>query len=136
MGEGRSGAFGRGGLELEGIVSKRVDGRYQSGRNDLWRRSTCRHRETFVAVGWAAKAGRFDGIYLGREERGKLRYAGKLERGFTDADKKRILQMFERLKSKEQPITAPCKFPKANWVKPRVLVDAGVSCPDGRDLMD
>jgi len=87
-------------------------------------RSHCRLRETFVAVGWAQKAGKFDGLYLGRQERGRLVYAGKLERGFTDDDKKRILAMFERLKTKTQPITAPRTFPKAQWVTPRVLVDA------------
>jgi bifunctional non-homologous end joining protein LigD len=118
-----------------GILSKRLDGKYHSGRTALWRKSTCRHWETFVAVGWAEKAGKFDGIYLGREDQGILVYAGKLERGFTDADKKRILQMFERLKSKAQPITAPRKFPKANWVKPKVLVDAEYRAKTGEGLL-
>jgi bifunctional non-homologous end joining protein LigD len=36
-------------LELEGIVCKRKDGRYRSGRNDTWVKVTCRHRETFCA---------------------------------------------------------------------------------------
>ncbi|MEN3377474.1 MAG: bifunctional non-ous end joining protein LigD [Hyphomicrobiales bacterium] len=112
------------GMELEGIVSKRVDGTYQSGRTHLWRKSTCRQRETFHVVGWAQKAGKFDGLYLGRKERSKLVYAGKLERGFTDADKKRILEQLERLKTKKRPIDAPRKFPKATWVKPKVMVEA------------
>src|SRR5689334_6154982 len=32
-------------LELEGIVSKRVDTAYHSGRTDVWTKVTCRHRE-------------------------------------------------------------------------------------------
>jgi bifunctional non-homologous end joining protein LigD len=36
-------------LELEGIVCRRKDGRYRSGRNDTWVKVTCRHRETFCA---------------------------------------------------------------------------------------
>ncbi len=40
-------------LELEGIVSKRKDGRYRSGRNDAWIKLTCRHRDTFLVAGLA-----------------------------------------------------------------------------------
>ena len=77
-------------LELEGIVSKRADGKYESGRTSLWMKTTCRHRETFVVAGIAQKQGKFDGLYLGRRERGQLVYAGKLERGFNEMEKIRI----------------------------------------------
>jgi bifunctional non-homologous end joining protein LigD len=123
------------GMELEGIVSKRVDGTYQSGRTHLWHKSTCKQRDTFHVVGWARKAGKFNGLYLGRKERSKLVYAGKLERGFTDADKKHILAQLERLKTKQQPIDAPRKFPKAQWVKPRVMVDAEYRAKTGQGLL-
>jgi bifunctional non-homologous end joining protein LigD len=68
-------------LELEGIVSKRVDGLYRSGRTDSWVKVTCRHRDTFAIAGWAVRNGRFDGLYLARPRDGELVYAGKLERG-------------------------------------------------------
>ena len=122
-------------LELEGIVSKRADGTYQSGRTNVWTKTTCRLRDTCVVAGWAKKAGRFDGLYLGRRDRGRLVYAGKLERGFTEDDKRRILAMFERFKSKTAPIDAPRKFPKAQWVKPRVLVDAEFRGKTGEGLL-
>src|ERR1700683_4707375 len=77
-------------LGLEGIVSKRTDARYQSGRSSAWLKSTCRHRETFAVVGWAEKNRKFDGIYLGRSRKGELVYAGKLERGFSEEDKRGI----------------------------------------------
>jgi len=70
-------------LELEGVVSKAVDGKYESGRTLHWTKTTCRHRETFVLAGIAEKRGKFDGIYLGKKEGRSLVYAGKLERGFT-----------------------------------------------------
>jgi bifunctional non-homologous end joining protein LigD len=103
----------------QGIVSKRVDGTYQSGRTHLWRKSTCKQRDTFHVVGWAQKAGRFDRLHLGRKECSKIIYAGKLERGFTEADRKRILEQHEKLKIKKQLIVAPRKFPKATWSSPR-----------------
>jgi bifunctional non-homologous end joining protein LigD len=71
-------------LELEGVVSKLKDGRYRSGRNDDWVKATCRHRDTFAIAGWAEKQGKFDGLYLARNEEGELTYAGKLERGFSE----------------------------------------------------
>jgi hypothetical protein len=39
-------------MELEGIVSKRQDAPYRSGRAN-WTKVTCRHRETFVIAGLA-----------------------------------------------------------------------------------
>ena len=122
-------------LELEGVVSKRVDGLYQSGRTNYWAKTTCRMRETFVVAGVAKKAGKFDGIYLGKRERGRLVYAGKLERGFSEQDKMRILLLHDRLKSKTQPIDAPRRFPKANWMQPRVLIDAEFRGKTGEGLL-
>src|SRR5215207_3248257 len=105
-------------LELEGIVSKRVDGRYRSGRNDSWFKATCRHRDTFAIVGWAEKNGKFDGIYLGRNDEGEFAYGGKVEHGFSEEDKKNLLARLQPLKAKKQPIAAPRSFPKARWVRP------------------
>jgi ATP-dependent DNA ligase len=99
-------------MELEGIVSKRVDGKYQSGRTDTWIKTTCRHRDTFAVVGIAQKAGKFDGIYLGKREGRKLVYAGKLERGFTDEDKRRILELHDRLKTRAQPNRGTAQIPQ------------------------
>jgi bifunctional non-homologous end joining protein LigD len=110
-------------IELEGIVSKRVDGRYRSGRQDSWFKATCRHRDTFAVVGWAEKNGKFDGIYLGRNDEGELAYGGKVERGFSEDDKKNLLARLQRLTIKKPPIAAPRSFPKARWVRPAVLVD-------------
>jgi bifunctional non-homologous end joining protein LigD len=122
-------------MELEGVVSKRVDGKYQSGRTNVWMKTTCRLRDTFVLAGVARKAGKFDGIYLGRREGRRLIYAGKLERGFNEQDKARILLMAEKLKAKKQPVEAPRRFPKAQWVQPRVLVDAEFRGKTGEGLL-
>jgi bifunctional non-homologous end joining protein LigD len=111
-------------LGFEGVVAKLVTSKYHSGRTADWVKTTCRHRDTFVVAGWAEKQGHFDGLYLGREDKGKLVYAGKLERGFTEQDKDRVLAMVGRLKAKKAPMVLPRRFPKAQWVQPRVLVDA------------
>jgi len=112
-------------VELEGIVSKRDDSRYRSGRTDVWIKSTCRHRDTFAVVGWAEKNKKFDGIYLARERDGELVYAGKLERRISSDDKRTLLARLKTLRVRTRPMRAARrKFPKARWVKPRLLVDA------------
>ncbi len=123
-------------MGLEGIVSKRADSRYVAGRNDHWIKTTCRHRDTFAVVGWAEKAKKFDGVYLGREADGKLIYAGKLERGFTEDDKKRIVKRLASLRVRQRPMIASRKtFPKAQWVKPVLLVDAEFRGKTGEGLL-
>jgi bifunctional non-homologous end joining protein LigD len=108
-------------LKLEGVVSKRADGKYSSGRTSSWSKVTCRKRDTFVVAGIAYKAGKFDGVYLGRREDGGLVYAGKVERGFSEDQKHQIASLAKRLKSRSA--TLKVKKPKAIWLRPEILAD-------------
>ena len=77
-----------------------------------------------------------DGPYLGRKERSKLVYAGKLERGFTESDKKHLVDQLQRLKAKKKPIEASREFgKKTHWVKPRIMVDAEFRGTTGQGLL-
>jgi bifunctional non-homologous end joining protein LigD len=123
-------------LDLEGIVSKRASAPYSSGRTSNWIKATCRHRDTFVVVGWAEKNGRFNGIYVGRHEGDDLVYAGKLEKGVSEEDKHSILKRLAALRVRKQPMIARRKrFPKAYWVKPVLLVDAEFRGKTGDGLL-
>jgi bifunctional non-homologous end joining protein LigD len=108
---------------LEGIVSKRKDGRYSSGRTDLWVKAPCKRRDTFVVIGWALKGTKFDGFYLAEERSGKLVYAGKIEGGWSEDEKKDLLARVKPLRSRHPPIVLGVQKPKGQWVEPRVLVD-------------
>jgi bifunctional non-homologous end joining protein LigD len=110
-------------LNLEGIVSKLKDGRYVSGRSDLWVKVPCRKRDTFVIVGWALKGRKFDGFYLGEERGGKLEYAGKIEGGWTQKQKDALLEEVKALHTRHSPLASSVDKPKAQWAEPRVLVD-------------
>ncbi len=124
-------------LGLEGIISKRADGRYVSDRSPNWIKVPCRQRDTFYVVGWAERDGkRFDGLYLGRKVGDELVYAGKLERGFSANEKREIVKRLTPLRIRKQPVTAARKtFPKARWVKPAVLVDAEFRDKTGEGLL-
>jgi bifunctional non-homologous end joining protein LigD len=110
-------------MDLEGIVSKRADGTYQSGRTPNWTKRTCRQRETFIVAGIAFKRGKFDGIYLARRDEDDLLYAGKVEHGFTAASEMDLRKRAEKLVTKKQPLTKRVAKPKATWLKPWLLVD-------------
>ena len=110
-------------LGLEGVVSKRADGRYQSGRTDNWVKVPCRRRDTFVVIGWALKGTKFDGFYLAEERDGKLVYAGKIEGGWTDDQKEELLARVKPLRTRDSPVELEARKPKAQWVEPRILVD-------------
>jgi hypothetical protein len=65
---------------LEGIVSKRIDGRYEPDRR-TWLKTKCVNREEFVVVGWSDPEGsrhRIGALLLGYyTPDGKLVYAGR-----------------------------------------------------------
>jgi bifunctional non-homologous end joining protein LigD len=110
-------------LQLEGIVSKRKDARYSSGRTANWTKVTCRTRDTFVVVGIAYNRNKFDGIYLARRKEDGLLYAGKVENGFTPASQRDLEERAKALMSRAQPLTKKIRKPKAQWLKPELLVD-------------
>jgi bifunctional non-homologous end joining protein LigD len=110
-------------MELEGVVSKRVDAPYRSGRSDDWIKVTCRRRETFVLAGLAFKGKKFDGVYLARRQGRKLVYAGKVENGFSTAQVRHLQQRATGLTVPRQCIEADRAFPKAQWLRPILLGD-------------
>jgi bifunctional non-homologous end joining protein LigD len=110
-------------LQLEGIVSKRKDSRYWSGRTAHWTKVTCRTRETFIVAGVAYNPNKFDGIYLARRKEDGLVYAGKVENGFTPASQHDLESRANHLRTRTQPLTRKIRKPKAHWIKPKLLVD-------------
>ena len=109
---------------LEGIVSKRADAPYLAGvRGKDWLKTKCVQSQEFTIVGWTDPGGSrtgFGALLLGVQERGGLRYAGKVGTGFND----RFLREFgERLRGigvEKPPLREGVEWaPKgAHWVKP------------------
>jgi bifunctional non-homologous end joining protein LigD len=110
-------------MGLEGLVSKQRNARYQSDRTDTWRKVTCRRRETLRIVGYAMRDGRFEGLYLGREEQGELLYAGKVHHGLSRDSTLDVMQRMKPLIQTTQALTKKVKKPKAIWVKPDLLAE-------------
>jgi bifunctional non-homologous end joining protein LigD len=111
-------------LALEGVVSKRRDAPYRSGRTDSWVKSKCIERQEFVIGGYAKStvAGKglgslLVGYYQGKE----LRYAGRVGTGFNATSTKALVTALDKIRR-----TAPAfdtRPPGAGrdvvWVEPK-----------------
>ena len=83
-------------LGLEGIVAKRTDSPYEPGRRSAcWLKVKNVHRQDFVVGGWlpgeGGRTGRVGALLVGyNDEKGALRYAGRVGTGFTEAELLRL----------------------------------------------
>ena len=107
---------------LEGVVSKVRDSRYPSGRGNDWVKKTCQQRETLPIAGFALKANKFDGIYLGRLKGSDLVYAGKVDHGFDKTSTAELQARLKPLIRKTQPYAKKIAH-RGIWVEPSLLAE-------------
>jgi bifunctional non-homologous end joining protein LigD len=107
---------------LEGVVSKVRDSRYPSGRGNDWVKKTCQQRETLPIAGFALKANKFDGIYLGRLKGSDLVYAGKVDHGFDKSSTAELQARLKPLIRKTQPYAKKIAH-RGIWVEPSLLAE-------------
>ena len=111
---------------LEGIVSKRADRPYISGRGKDWLKIKCSRGEEFVIGGYSrsdVKGKPFSSLLLGTFEDGKLSYSGKVGTGFDAADFDRLARKFKPLERASSPFEeVPREERKgAVWLEPKLV---------------
>src|SRR5207237_2911696 len=81
-------------MGLEGIVAKRADAPYRSGRQDSWIKLKCVKSDTFPIVAFVEKLGarprKIASLYVGRRDGENLVYAGKVRTGYTEASAREL----------------------------------------------
>jgi DNA ligase D-like protein (predicted ligase) len=121
---------------LEGIVSKRVNGRYEPDRR-TWLKTKCLNREEFVVVGWSDPEGsrhRIGALLLGYyTPDGDLIYAGRAGTGMPDAELERLWQRLRPLAVDRMPLAvppprdtrfgSPLVLSRVHWVRPEMVVE-------------
>jgi bifunctional non-homologous end joining protein LigD len=117
------------GLELEGIVSKRRDAPYRSGRSENFIKSKCHNAQEFVVAGFSpstAEAGAVGALTVAVHDDGELRYAGRIGTGYTRKTARDLWQRLTRLKTERPPIALPKDERRKDviWVKPKLVVEA------------
>src|SRR5205085_9850035 len=116
-------------LGFEGLVSKRRDQPYRAGRSTGWLKAKCSHRQEFVIGGFTEPSGSREGIgalLVGVYEEKKLRFAGKVGTGFTQASSRALRKRLEPLRVRESPFLEPPEGwlgRNARWVQPRLLAE-------------
>ncbi|WP_454280729.1 DNA ligase D [Sphingomonas sp. Marseille-Q8236] len=121
---------------LEGVVSKRADAPYHSGRARAWIKVKCVQRGRFRIVGWLPSDKRrgFRSLLLGQEGPGGLAYAGKVGTGFDTTSMDAIVDKLERLERTTATVDAPRAMVRgAHWVTPSLAADIAYAevTPDG-----
>jgi len=112
--------------QLEGIMSKRADAPYRSGRGKSWLKIKCTKAQEFVIGGYAKSDVRgkpFSSLLLGTYDGGKLVYAGKVGTGFNARDLKALAARFKPLTRKSSPfVEVPAAERKAAvWLDPALV---------------
>ena len=115
-------------LSLEGVVSKRRDRPYESGRGRSWLKVKCIQEQEFVVGGFTEPKGARTGLgalLLGvNDEGGGLAYVGKVGTGFTGDAARRLRGRLDRLRVPQSPFRQrPPGASEARWVKPVLVAE-------------
>ena len=107
-------------MGLEGIIAKRRDAPYRTGRGGDWLKIKCVQSETFRVIGWEASASALGGIgrlLLASLKGDDLAYVGSVGTGFTT---KLATELRKRLMSiaVEKPAVAGVPKKGMRWVEP------------------
>ena len=111
---------------LEGVISKRADGKYVGSRSGGWLKTKCIKRQEFVVVGWTPsdKSRAVRSLILGVHAQGELRYAGKVGTGFDTAELFRLMEIMKPLEQKAPTVKAPrAEVRGAHWLRPRLVAE-------------
>jgi len=115
---------------LEGIVAKRTDSRYETGkRSNSWLKIKAVNSEDFVVAGFTGGTGNraktIGALLLGYYDNDKnLRYAGKVGSGFDDEALLKMRKLLERIRTEESPFLSEIEQKaKITWVRPELVVE-------------
>jgi bifunctional non-homologous end joining protein LigD len=114
-------------LGFEGVVAKRRDSPYRSGRQETWLKLKCIKSDTFPIIAFVEKLGarprRIASLYVGRREGDRLLYAGKVQTGFKQSALTEIREVLDPYIQARSPLAVPVRKPKATWVRPLVQAE-------------
>jgi bifunctional non-homologous end joining protein LigD len=116
-------------LGLEGVVAKRLDSRYESGRrSSSWRKIKHDLRQEFVIGGWSPgegwRSGSIGALLLGYYDAdGELQYAGKVGTGFSEKELERLEALLFPLERDESSFVAAGVPRGAHFVEPRCVAE-------------
>jgi bifunctional non-homologous end joining protein LigD len=125
---------------FEGLIAKRADAPYRSGRGRSWLKIKCRHDEEYVIGGYTPSVRDlpFASVLLGRYDATGLRYAGRAGTGLRGAERQAWLERFAPLRRAASPFIddVPARIAAgAVWLEPRLAVQVHSAGLTGEGLV-
>jgi bifunctional non-homologous end joining protein LigD len=118
-------------MTLEGIVSKRADAPYRSGRTDTFIKTKCSNAQEFVAGGYSPSTAlprAIGALAVGHYDHGRLVYAGRIGTGYTQAMARDLWKRLHPLEVAKPPFDqiprAEARRRDVRWVEPTQVVEA------------
>ncbi|RYG06767.1 MAG: ATP-dependent DNA ligase, partial [Caulobacteraceae bacterium] len=117
-------------MDLEGVISKKLDAPYSEGRSNTWLKSKCRGRDEVVIGGWTSEGDRFRSLIVGVKDKGGLRHLGRVGTGYAQPLMKTLLPALKTAASDDSPFVgkgAPRKTRSGgittHWLKPVLVAE-------------
>jgi bifunctional non-homologous end joining protein LigD len=114
-------------MHLEGVISKRLDAPYVSGRSDNWTKAKCRGGQEVVIGGWTSEGSKsFRSLIAGVHRDGRLVHVGRIGTGFGQGKVDRLLPRLQAVETDASPFEgpgAPRKAAGVHWVKPVLVAE-------------
>ncbi|MGE7469218.1 non-homologous end-joining DNA ligase [Bosea sp. NPDC003192] len=110
---------------LEGIIAKRRDAPYRSGRGGDWLKIKCVQSDTFLIIGYEPSTAALGGIgrlLLAAHGNYGLAYIGSVGTGFTHASATALRKQLDRIKA-ATPSARGVSKKGVVWVKPKLAAE-------------
>jgi bifunctional non-homologous end joining protein LigD len=113
-------------MSLEGIVSKRIDAPYRSGRGETWTKAKCRAGHEVVIGGWTTTGASFRSLIVGAFRDGKLIHLGRVGTGYSRDKVEKLLPALRAAEADSSPFVGP-GAPKTaagvHWARPTLVAE-------------
>jgi bifunctional non-homologous end joining protein LigD len=111
----------------EGLIAKRADAPYRSGRSGDWLKLKCSASQELVIGGWTEPRGsrtHFGALLVGYHDAdGALRYAGKVGTGFDHRTLAEVHRRMVALGRDASPFADRVRERTAHWVEPELVAN-------------
>jgi bifunctional non-homologous end joining protein LigD len=128
-------------LGLEGVISKRMDKPYRSGRVGDWVKTKCIQTDEFVIGGYlesnpTPKA--IGALAVGYYDRGRFVYCGRVGTGYSVETAGELWKALQPLRAKTSAFSAPLTKLQSRgviWVKPQLIAQVTYRAWTGEGLL-
>jgi bifunctional non-homologous end joining protein LigD len=113
----------------EGVIAKRADSPYRSGRSGDWLKFKCVRDQELVIGGFTAPKGSrvaFGALLVGYFDGADFVYAGKVGTGFDDATLRDLHTRMQRIEQDSSPfVRGRIRELDVHWIKPQIVAQIG-----------